>query len=192
MTFLSGERVALEPLDPDDDAHVAAVREARNHPEMRPTGGYETGLTTDETRELIRERREREGTAVAIVAEGDIAGYARAEVTDDRARVVELSVYVLPAHQGKGYGTDAVRTLAGYAFRTLNAESLLATVRADNTPSIRLFERLEFVREGTRRRAFYKEGQYHDVVLFGLLRGEFGDTDTDTAAETTDGTADHD
>lgn len=173
MSFLSGDRVALAPLDPASEAHVATVREARNHPEMRPTGGYETGLTTDEARELIRDRREREGTAVAIVAEGEAAGYARAEVTDDRARVVELSVYVLPTHQGKGYGTDAVRTLARHAFRTLNAESLLARIRADNTASVRLFEAVGFVREGTRRRAFYKEGQCHDVALFGLLREEF-------------------
>lgn len=186
MPFLSGDRVALEPLDPVDESHVAAFRTTHNHPAMRPTGGYETGLTAGEARDLLREYREGTGPVVAILAEGEIAGWARAHLTDERARVVELSVYVLPDHQGNGYATDAVRRLTSFAFRTLDAASLVARVRADNGASVRVLEKVGFVREGTRRRAYYKAGDHHDVAVFGLLPEEFEEGGSAAAAETTE------
>jgi len=173
MPFLTGERVELEPLDPDDATHVEAYRETRNLPTMRATGGYEAGLTAAEARDRIRERRETEGALCAIRAEGTVQGWAGVALHDDRAREAEVSYYVLPGGQGKGYATDAVRTLAAFAFDSLNAHSLVARVRADNSPSRRVVEKVGFTHEGTRREAFYGEGAYHDVAIYGLLREGF-------------------
>jgi RimJ/RimL family protein N-acetyltransferase len=181
MPFLSGDHVDLEPLDPDDDAHVAVYRESRNHPAMRATGAYEAGLTDGEAREAIRERRgdDRDGTLCAIRAEGEPQGWAGATMTDDRARVAEIAYYVLPAGQGKGYATDAVRTLAAYAFEELNAHSVVARIRADNDPSRRVVEKAGFTREGRRRESYYREGEHHDVDIYGLLRSEWDDGGAD-------------
>ncbi|WP_276261174.1 GNAT family N-acetyltransferase [Haloglomus litoreum] len=175
MTFLSGERVELEPLDPSDLTHVDAYRESRNHPAMRATGAYETGLTTEEARERIRERRsgDSDGVPCAIRAEGEVLGWAGVTVTDDRARVAEVAYYVLPGGQGKGYATDAVRTLVAFAFAELHANSVLARLRADNDPSRRVVEKVGFTREGTRREAYYREADYHDIAIYGLLRSEW-------------------
>jgi RimJ/RimL family protein N-acetyltransferase len=175
MPFLTGDTVDLEPLDPDDDDHVAVYRASRNHPAMRVTGAYESGLTSGEARERIRERRsdDRGGALCAIRAEGEPVGWAGVTLTDDRARVAEVDYYVLPAGQGKGYATDAVRTLVGYAFRDLNAHSVLARLRADNDPSRRVVGKVGFTREGRRREAYYREGDYHDIDIYGLLRSEW-------------------
>jgi len=173
MPFLAGERVTLEPLDPDDDAHVAAYRETRNRPEMRTTGGYETGLTAAEARGAIRERREHEGAICAVVAEDSVQGWAGVAMRDRRAREAEVSYYVLPGGQGKGYATDAVRALVGFAFAELNAHSVVGRIRADNDASRRVLEKVGFTHEGTRRESLFYEGTYHDVTVFGLLADEF-------------------
>lgn len=173
MSFLAGDRVELEPLDPANDEHVAVYRESRNHPAMRPTGAYETGLTTGEAREAVRERRQETGATCAIRAEGEPLGWAQVTLTDERARVAEVGYYVLPGGQGKGYATDAVRTLIRFAFDTLDANSVVARVRADNEPSRRVVESVGFAREGRRREAFYKGGEHRDVLVYGLLRSEF-------------------
>lgn len=184
MSFLSGDQVELEPLDPSRDAHVEVYRRSRNHPAMRATGAYETGLVVDEAREAIRQRRGGDGACCAIRAEGEALGWAHATITDDRARVAEVGYYVLPAGQGKGYATDAVRTLVAFAFDELNANSVAARIRADNEPSRRVVEKLGFTHEGTRRESLFAEGAYHDVAVFGLLADEVeatrnGDGDTD-------------
>ena len=173
MSFLCGERVELEPLDPDDGTHVEAYRETRNLQPMRETGGYEAGLTAAEARDRIRERRGTEGAICAIRAEGTVQGWAGVALHDDRAREGEVSYYVLPGGQGKGYATDAVRTLAAFAFDSLNAHSLVGRVRADNDPSRRVVEKADFTHEGTRRESRYPDGTYHDVAIYGLLREEF-------------------
>lgn len=175
MTFLTGEHVELEPLDPEDDDHVAAYRETRNLPEMRATGGYEAGLTPAEARDAIRERRSSEGALCAIVAEGGVQGWAGVAMRDDRAREAEVSHYVLPGGQGKGYATDAVRTLVGFAFGSLNAHSVVGRIRADNDASRRVLEKAGFSEEGTRRESLYTEGDYRDVAVYGLLHREFAD-----------------
>lgn len=179
MAFLSGDHVDLKPLDPDDDDHVAAYRESRNHPAMRVTGAYEAGLTTEEARERIRERRsdDRDGALCAIRAEGEPLGWAGVRMTDDRARVAEIAYYVLPAGQGKGYATDAVRTLVRYAFEEQNAHSVVARIRADNEPSRRVVEKVGFTREGTRREGYFRGGDYHDIAIYGLLRSEIDTSD---------------
>jgi RimJ/RimL family protein N-acetyltransferase len=183
MPFLSGDTVDLEPLDPDDDDHVAVYRASRNHPAMRVTGAYEAGLTTEEARERIRERRtdDRDGALCAIRAEGDPLGWVGVTVTDDRARVAEAAYYVLPAGQGKGYATDAVRMLVRFAFETLNANSVVARIRADNEASRRVVEKVGFIREGCRREGYYREGDYHDIAIYGLLRSEFDGSDSEVA-----------
>lgn len=188
MTFLPGDRVALEPLDSDDDTHVDAYRETRNHPEMRRTGAYETGLTPAEARKAIRKRREREGAVCAIVAEGAVQGWADVSLRDGRAREAEVSYYVLPGGQGKGYATDAVETLVAFAFQTLNAHSIVGRVRADNDASRRVLEATGFSHEGTRRESLFHEGTYHDVAVFGLLVGEFdADGPAEAAADSDEG-----
>ncbi len=46
------------------------------------------------------------------------------------------------SHWGKGYATEAAKGCIDYAFRTLDAERIVAAIRPDNTPSIRVAERL--------------------------------------------------
>jgi RimJ/RimL family protein N-acetyltransferase len=188
MAFLTGEHVELEPLDPEDDDHVAAYRETRNLPTMRATGGYEAGLTPAEARDAIRDRRSNEGALCAIIAEGGVQGWAGVAMRDDRAREAEVSHYVLPGGQGKGYATDAIRTLVGFAFGSLNAHSVVGRVRADNDASRRVLEKAGFTEEGTRRESLYTDGDYRDVAVYGLLDREFpdGEADDEGAEDRTD------
>jgi len=171
MAFLECDSVALVPLDPDEDAHVEAYRRSRTDPRMRATGAYDRGgLTDGRAREEVREKGE-ESTAApcAIRAEGEVVGWASTAIHDERARVAMLAYYVLPSWQGRGYTSEAARLLADYAFDELNARRLEAHVLADNSASVRVLEPLGFVEEGRKRDAYYKDGEYRDVLVYGLL-----------------------
>ncbi len=47
-----------------------------------------------------------------------------------------------PMFQGRGYATEAVTALIGYAFDTLDADVVRAFASAENLPSIRVAEKV--------------------------------------------------
>lgn len=73
----------------------------------------------------------------------------------------------------KGYGTIATKLLVDYAFGQLNLHRVSGGAYAFNTRSIKMQERVGMKREGAVRKAVYRNGQYHDKVLSGLLREEW-------------------
>ncbi|HEV2890128.1 MAG TPA: GNAT family protein [Frankiaceae bacterium] len=76
------------------------------------------------------------------------------------------------AFRGRGYGEDTMRTLCRFAFETVNLAKVELEVVADNAAAVRLYERIGFVREVTRRRARWIEGAWHDEHLMGLFPEE--------------------
>lgn len=79
---------------------------------------------------------------------------------------------------GKGHATDAVRTLARYAFGELGLRRVTGGTPATNEAMRRCFLRLGFREEGRLRQQLLIGGQPVDHVLFGLLRGELVDEAT--------------
>ncbi|MDQ1257363.1 MAG: hypothetical protein QG656_1967 [Candidatus Hydrogenedentes bacterium] len=60
-----------------------------------------------------------------------------------------------------------------YCFDELNLHRVGAYIYSFNSPSWRLFEKLNAVRELTMREHVARDGKLHDVYGYGLLRSEF-------------------
>ncbi len=75
---------------------------------------------------------------------------------------------------GKGYGTDAVRTLLAFAFDEMNLRRVHLRVLEYNERAIACYRKLGFSEEGRLRQHRYKQGRYWDEIVMGVLRGEFG------------------
>ncbi len=73
----------------------------------------------------------------------------------------------------KGYGTEAARLLINYGFEQLNLHRIDSGALAFNERSIRMHRALGFTEEGRRRELVFKNGKFHDAVLFGILREEW-------------------
>jgi RimJ/RimL family protein N-acetyltransferase len=73
----------------------------------------------------------------------------------------------------KGIGTEAARLIIGYGFEQLNLHRVNSTVLAFNERSIRLHRKLGFREEGRQREALFKNGTFHDLVGYGILRAEW-------------------
>src|SRR6478735_1114146 len=92
---------------------------------------------------------------------------------DLRERRVEVGWLILPAMQGKGYMTEAGRALLRYVIDTLGVHRVEALIRPENKPSAALAERLGFRLEGgPLRDRWLVDGQWHSVMLYGLIAGE--------------------
>jgi RimJ/RimL family protein N-acetyltransferase len=78
-----------------------------------------------------------------------------------------------PVDTGKGYGSDALRTLLGFGFDQLRLERIELEVYDYNEGARRLYERVGFRHEGTSRHALYSDGAFHDVDRMSVLREEW-------------------
>ena len=108
----------------------------------------------------------REDPATVI---GDCAFQPRAP----EPLIVDVGYTFDPAHQGRGYATEAVGELVRYLFADLGKHKLTADCDTRNDPSWRLLERLGFQREGELREAFRDGDAWGSAYLYGLLAHEW-------------------
>lgn len=79
-----------------------------------------------------------------------------------------------PSYQGQGYGREALNLLLyKYAFGTLNLNKILLYTLPRNKAAIHLYGGVGFRQEGVLRKQLFKEGAYHDLLVFGLLANEY-------------------
>lgn len=88
-------------------------------------------------------------------------------------RFARIGISIGKPYQGKGYGTDAIRVLADFAFQQMNLRKIKLTVFAFNRRAIRAYQKCGFQVEGILREELYRNGRYHDVLVMGLLRSDF-------------------
>lgn len=85
----------------------------------------------------------------------------------------EIGYQIGARWHGKGLGKRAVVMLVGRLLAETELERLVATISADNEASVRIVRGLGFVEEGRLRGQWILEGRRVDVLVFGLLRGEW-------------------
>lgn len=76
-------------------------------------------------------------------------------------------------HQGKGFGTEALRLMLDYGFGILNLHRIELNVFAFNERAIHVYEKLGFRREGVQREALFYDHKYRDSILMSILGDEF-------------------
>ncbi len=77
------------------------------------------------------------------------------------------------ADWGQGHGFEATHLALAFAFNELNMHRIQLTVFHYNRRAVALYERCGFRREGVFREYLQRDGQRHDMVLYGLLRPEW-------------------
>ncbi|GAA0703027.1 GNAT family N-acetyltransferase [Marinobacterium maritimum] len=80
---------------------------------------------------------------------------------------VEHSVYIDPAHRGKGVAKMLLQRLIDEA-RAREYHVMVGAIDADNAVSIRLHEAFGFVHAGTIRQAAFKFGRWLDLAFYQL------------------------
>ncbi|KAF2175115.1 acyl-CoA N-acyltransferase [Zopfia rhizophila CBS 207.26] len=88
-------------------------------------------------------------------------------------RHTEIAIDILPKHQGKGYGTEAIKWVLNWAFKRLGLHRVSVRAFGWNERAISLYEKLGFVHEGRYRESLWHEGRWWDGIDMGLLEHEW-------------------
>jgi RimJ/RimL family protein N-acetyltransferase len=79
-----------------------------------------------------------------------------------------------PSAWNRGFGTDAIKTLVRFAFDEMNLRKLRINVFDYNDRAKHVLDGHGFVIEGKLAREFYREGTYHDIVIYSIFRDSDG------------------
>jgi RimJ/RimL family protein N-acetyltransferase len=175
-----GERVVVRRYaDEDAPAFHRALEEVREH--LRPRlPGFEQTRSYDDVLEAIRRThaqcalRESFSAGVWGGEPAVLYGEVHLRSADWEVPSFDLSYWVHPAAQGRGYLSEAVRLFLDLAFNTLGARRVAILCEPHNARSRRLAERLGFVLEGClRQTALGPDRQPCDLLVFSLTDKEF-------------------
>lgn len=106
-------------------------------------------------------------------SQADHVGWVQLTDIDFVSGLAQVGILIDEEYWGQGFGHDSLVALIKYAFEDLRLHRLEAQVLAINLPSLNLFERVGFGREGLKRESYYTSGRYLDAVQMGLLSREF-------------------
>ncbi|HKB32276.1 MAG TPA: GNAT family protein [Candidatus Dormibacteraeota bacterium] len=81
-----------------------------------------------------------------------------------------IGISLIPEMRGFGFGTLAQRLLADHLFATTSVNRIEAGTDIENLAEQRSLEKAGFTREGALRGAQYRAGEWHDLVIYALLR----------------------
>ena len=122
--------------------------------------------------EIERSRAEpQEFGRFVIEVDGERAGLMGFEVANRRSRIANLgSLAVHPSFRGRRLADEAARLFQRHLLFDLGYHRLQLEIYGFNERALRHAERAGFVREGVRRKAYDRHGEWVDGVIYGLVR----------------------
>ena len=82
----------------------------------------------------------------------------------------EIGYWLATAYRGKGIMTEAVKKIVEYGWETRKLRRIDAPVYSMNDQSAAVLIRNGFAEEGLARKAYFRNGEYHDARLFAIVR----------------------
>ena len=122
-------------------------------------------------REVARSKAEPDAFGVYVVeVDSRPAGAVTWERVNKRSRIASVSGFAIdPAFRGRGLGDEAARMLQHHLIRDLGFHRLQMEVYGFNERALRHAERAGWIREGVRRKAYWRNDTWVDGVHFGFV-----------------------
>ncbi len=133
--------------------------------------GPRTAAARGEVLEEIERSRAEPGSFGRFVIEvdGESAGMLGFHVVNERSRIARLErLAVHPDFRGRRVADEAAR-LFQQLLLELGLHRLELEIYASNERACAHAERVGFIREGRKRKAYLKDGEWVDTVLYALI-----------------------
>ena len=166
-------QVTLRPVAEDDLSWLASLRGS-----PAATGPHEWHGWSDphwERRQWAESGLLGDNGGTLIVLHGtDCVGTVswRQVQTGPTAFNWAIGIGLAPEFRGRGYGAVAQRLVVRYLFAHTQANRIEATTEITNAAEQRALEKAGFTREGILRGTTFRQGQWHDQVIYSVLRNE--------------------
>jgi RimJ/RimL family protein N-acetyltransferase len=127
--------------------------------------------------EVARSDTEPEAFGLFVIeVDGERAGTMRFARANERSRIADLGgLAVHPAFRGARVGDSAARLFQRHLFDDLGFHRVQMEIYGFNERAMAHAERAGFTREGVRRKAYWRNDEWADGVLYGLVVEDIAD-----------------
>lgn len=173
--LIYGDKIVLRGIEADDNTMLLDLI---NDPdtEMMLGGSSWPVSEIEQLKWFERQGQNKEELRCIIALKGDLENAVGTIILDDIDQKNGTGhIHIKMAKKvgrGKGYGTDAVKSLTRYAFDNMRLNCIYANILAHNETSIHLFEKCGYQREGILRARIFKNGEYMDIYSYSIINSE--------------------
>ncbi len=172
--MIENEGIRIRRATPDDVDFMLAVV---THEDVQPFLGARTAFDRERLGEEVQ-RQEREPEAfgrfvIEVLDDGEWrrAGTMGFELTSEHNRIAHLErLAVHPDFRGRRLADAAARMFQRYLIFELGFHRLQMEIYGFNERAQRHAERAGWIREGAKRKAYRRHGDWVDGVMYGLVR----------------------
>jgi RimJ/RimL family protein N-acetyltransferase len=129
--------------------------------------------------EIERSQAEPDAYGVFVVeVDGERAGTMHFERANRRSRIADLGgLAIHPSYRGRRIADEAARLFQRHLIHELGFHRVQLEIYGFNERAMRHAERSGFTREGVRRKAYWRNDEWVDGVLFGLVAEDLAEAD---------------
>ncbi len=171
---LTGKRLYLSPVNVDDaDTYLKWLNEdatvAVNF------GQYSNMVSSVKDLSWIFEPPKNMHRFSVVLLESDLLiGSISIHNIDHLNRNAYIGIFIgEEKFRNSGYGTEAIKLILKYGFKTLNLHSINLSVHADNYSGISCYKKLGFVEVGRLPEVLFVNGKYIDKIYMSILENQF-------------------
>ena len=172
---LHDDLVRLTPLGPE---HVATMRGLGDDEDVARFTYVRAPLTDESAKTWVGryvagwQDGSKAGFAIETQDEREFLGFAALVRYDEEGREGEIGYIVAPAARGRGVAGRAVRLLTDWCLHVVCLERVELRIDVSNVASLRVAERLGYVRDGVLRSSHFKQGIRVDLAVYSRLPGD--------------------
>ncbi len=111
--------------------------------------------------------------AVLCKDDGKMIGTCGLTAYSERHNIAEIGYVLNPAYWGRGIAAEAAGEVIRFAFDTVGVERVEARHMEGNEASGAVMQKCGLQKEGVLRHAVCKNGVYHNVHIYSILRSEY-------------------
>lgn len=169
---ISTARLSLRAYELSDVADLARLIGAREVAENLVRVPYP--YTEQDARNFILSLKESSEASFAITLLDDqhLIGGIGLRIDPHHPRA-ELGYWLGTLYWGRGYATEAARSVVEYGFTGLGLHRIYALAFRENTASAKVLQKLGMTHEGCLREHLLKWGRFIDLETYGILRSEW-------------------
>lgn len=158
----------LDQIDPGQLAYFANDRRVCQY--LRDSFPYP--YTVNDALRFIQFSNQNHQLDFGIVVNDVCVGCIGATFQRDIYRMnCELGYWIGVNYWNKGIMSQIIPSMCQFIFENYTVTKICAEVFAENKASCHLLEKNGFIKEGYLHQHIYKNGSYHDAILYGLQGG---------------------
>lgn len=166
-----GDKVYLSPMDIENEFKKITAWVNEDEDIAYNNAFFESLISEEKMKETLQKWDESSYSFSIVNKENDeYLGLVSMMGYDPSKSFTTLGIFIGPKHRHQGFGSEAIKLLCDYAFKSQRLSAIHLEVFAYNQKAIDAYTKMGFVKCGTWHKVRYHMGEYHDVILMEMLR----------------------